>query len=43
MLAICGGPYEYIAYELVPASPAVPCMSASSNLDIFRDGRQVAV
>ena len=26
-----------------PASPAVSCMSGSSNLDIFRDGRQVAV
>ena len=37
-------PYvEYITYELVPASPAVSCMSVSSNLDSFRDGRQVAV
>ena len=26
-------------YELVPASPAVTCMSGSSNLDGFRDGR----
>ena len=34
---------EYITYELVPASPAVSCMSGSSNLDSFRDGRQVAV
>ena len=41
--AICGGPQEYITYELVPASPAVSCMSGSSNLDSFRDGRQVAV
>ena len=30
-------------YELVPASPAVSCMSGSSNLDSFRDGGQVAV
>ena len=30
---------EYITYELVPASPAVSCMSGSSNLDSFRDGR----
>ena len=28
---------------LVPASPAVSCMSGSSNFDSFRDGRQVAV
>ena len=41
--AICGGPQEYITYELVPASPAVSCMSGSSNLDSFHDGRQVAV
>ena len=41
--AIGGGPSEYITYELVPASPAVSCMSGSSNLDSFRDGRQVAV
>ena len=26
-----------------PCSPAVTCMSGSSNLDSFRDGRQVAV
>ena len=37
-LAICGGPQEYITYELVPASPAVSCMFGSSNLDSFRDG-----
>ena len=37
--AICGGPYEYITYELVSASPAVSCMFGSSNLDSFRDGR----
>ena len=36
---ICGGPLEYITYELVPASPAVSCMSGLSNLDSFRDGR----
>ena len=32
-----------VIYELVPASPAVSCMSGSSNLDSFHDGRQVAV
>ena len=42
-LAICGGPQEYITYELVLASPAVSCMSGSASLDSFRDGRQVAV
>ena len=31
------GPSEYITYELVPTSPAVSCMSGSSNLDSFRD------
>ena len=36
--AICGGPLEYITYDLVPASPTVSCMSGSSNLDSFRDG-----
>ena len=36
-------PYEYITYELVPASPAVSCMSGSSNLESFRGGRQVVV
>ena len=37
-------PYvEYITYELVPATSAVSCMSCSSNLDSFRDRRQVAV
>ena len=41
--AICGGPLEYITYELVSASPAVSCMTGSSNLDSFRDGRWVAV
>ena len=41
--AICGGPQEYITYELVPASSAVSCMCGSSNLDSFRDERQVAV
>ena len=34
---------SYITDELVPASPAVSCMSGLSNLDSFRDGRQVAV
>ena len=37
------GPQEYISYELVPDSPAVSCMSGSSNLDSFRDWKQVAV
>ena len=41
--AICGGPQEYITYELVFASPAVSCMSCLFNLDSFSDGRQVAV
>ena len=40
---MCGGPLEFITYELVPASPAVSCMSGSSNLNSFRDRRQVAV
>ena len=34
--------YEF-TYEFVPASPAVSCMSGSSNLNSFRDWRQVAV
>ena len=42
-LAVCRGPQEYITYELVLASPAVSCISGSSNLDSFCDGRQVAV
>ena len=42
-LAICGGPQEYITFELVLASPAVSCVSGSSNLYSFHDGRQVAV
>ena len=29
------GPQEYITYELVPTSPAMPCMSASSNSNGF--------
>ena len=41
--ATCGGSIGVDAYELVLASPAVSCMSSSSNLDSFRDGRQVAV
>ena len=32
------GPQEYVAYELVVTSPAVFCMSGSSNMDSFRDG-----
>ena len=42
-LAIYGGPKEYITDEFVLASPAVSCVSGSSNLYIFRDGRHVAV
>ena len=34
---------EYITHEFVPASPAVSCMSGSSNLNSSRDKRQVAV
>ena len=40
---MCGGPQEYIAYELVLAYPAVSCVSGSSNLYSFRDGGQVSV
>ena len=29
--SMCGGPQEYIAYELVLASPAVSCVSGSSK------------
>ena len=32
-----------ISYEFVPVSPAVSCMSGSSNLNSFRDRGQVAV
>ena len=41
--SMCGGPQEYIAYELVLASPAVSCVSCSSNLYSFCDGGQVSV
>ena len=37
-LSMWGDPLEYIVYEFVPTSPAVSCMSGSSNLDSFRDG-----
>ena len=44
---MCGGPQEHITYDLVLASPAVSCMSGSSNLNSFRDrgrgGRIVGV
>ena len=43
VLLLPGDMLEYITYELIPASPAVSCMSGSSNLDSFRDGRYVAV
>ena len=32
------GPQEYIIYEFILTSPAVSCMSGSSNFDRFRDG-----
>ena len=35
--SMCGSPQEYIAYELVLASPAVSCVSGSSNLYSFCD------
>ena len=35
--AMWRGPLEYITYELVLTSPAVFCMSGSSNLNSFRD------
>ena len=41
--AMWRGPQEYIAYELVPTSPAVSRMSGSSNFDSFRDSLLVAV
>ncbi len=37
------GKREYIPYELVPTSPAVSCMSGSSNFYSFRDGWWEAV
>ena len=37
------GQQEYVTYEFVPTSPAMSCMSASSNLDSFRDGWKVTV
>ena len=37
------GPQEYIPYELVSTSPAVSCMSSSSNFYSFHDGWLVAV
>ena len=37
------GPSEYITYEILPTSPAVSCMSGSSNLDSFHDGWKLAV
>ena len=36
-------PYVGVHNELVPTSPAMSCMSRSSNLDRFRDRRQVAI
>ena len=37
------GVHRSTSHELVSASPAVSCVSGSSNLDSFRDERQVAV
>ena len=37
-LSMWRGPLEYIAYEFVFTSPAVSCMSGSSNLNSFLDG-----
>ena len=37
-LLICGGPQEYITYDLVLASPAVSGMSGSSCMNSFCDG-----
>ena len=37
------GPQEYIDFKFVLTSPAVSCMSGSSNWDSFRDGWLVAV
>ena len=41
-LSMWRGPQEYVTYEFVPTSPAVPRMSGSSNLDSFRDGGGVS-
>ena len=43
MYVRAGRPAFARPYELVPASPAVSCMSGLSNLDSFHDGRQVAI
>ena len=37
-LSMCQGPQHYITYEFVFTSPAVFCISGSSNIDSFRDG-----
>ena len=37
--AMWGGLLENITYELVPASPAMSCMSGLYNFDSFRDVR----
>ena len=37
------GPQEYIAYEFVPPSPTVSCMSGLSYLDSFCAGWSVAI
>ena len=37
-LAMWMGAQDYITYEFAPTSPAVSCMSRSSNFDSVRDG-----
>ena len=43
ILSLWRCPQEYITYELIPTSPAVSCMSDSSNFDSFHDGWLVAI
>ena len=42
-LAIWWGPQENMTYDLVPASPAMSCVSDSFKFDSFRNGGSVAV
>ena len=41
--SMCRSPLEKVMYEFVLTSPAASCMFYSSNLDGFRDWKQVAV
>ena len=34
-MSMCRGPQKNVAYEIILASPEVPCMSCSSYLDVF--------